>query len=55
MKKYGSQTPTKSVILNFKRSLGDEAIRLYEKTGRSPFPWQANLVKAIFAVNGEGL
>lgn len=55
MKRYGSQTPTKSVILDYKRSLGDEAIKLYKKTGRDPFPWQQKMIDDLFAVNDEGL
>lgn len=55
MKKHGNQTPTKSVILEYKKSLGEEAIALYKKTGREPYPWQEKLVKDLFAVNEEGL
>lgn len=55
MKKYGSQTPTKSVILDYKKSLGNEAVELYKKTGRSPFPWQEKMVNDLFAINDEDL
>lgn len=55
MKKYGSQTPTKSVILDYKKSLGNEAVELYKKTGRSPYPWQEKMVNDLFAMNDEDL
>lgn len=55
MKKYGSQAPTKSVILDYKKSLGNEAVDLYKKTGRSPFPWQEKMVNDLFAMNDDGL
>lgn len=55
MKRYGNQTPTQSVILDYEKSLGDEAIALYEKTGRKPFPWQADLIHHLFARNDEDL
>ncbi len=55
MKKYGSQTPTKSVILDYKKSLGNEAVELYKKTGRSPFLWQEKMVNDLFAINDEKL
>lgn len=55
MKKYGDQTPTKSVILDYKKSLGSEAIKLYKKTDFKPFPWQENLINDIFAINDDGL
>ena len=55
MKKHGSQTPTKSVILDYKKSLGNEAVELYKKTGRSPFPWQEKMVSDLFAINDEDL
>lgn len=55
MKKYGNQTPTKSVILDYKKTLGSEAVELYKKTGRTPYPWQEKLVNDLFAVNEEEL
>ncbi|MDO5015283.1 MAG: terminase large subunit [Clostridia bacterium] len=55
MKKYGNQTPTKSVILEYKKTLGKKAIDLYKKTGRSPYPWQEKLVKDLFALNEDDL
>lgn len=55
MKKYGSQTPTKSVILDYKKTLGNEAVDLYKKTGRSPYPWQEKMIMDLFATNNENL
>lgn len=55
MKKYGNQTPTKSVILDYDKSLGHEAVEIYEKTGRSPYPWQEKMINDLFAMNDEDL
>ena len=49
------QTPNQSVILDYERTLGQEAIDIYKKTGLSPYPWQEKLVKDFFAVNDDGL
>ena len=55
MVRYGCQTPSQSVILDYKKTLGQEAIDIYKKTGLSPYPWQEKLIKDIFAVNDDGL
>ena len=55
MKKYGSQTPTQSVVLDYEKTRGQEALDLYKKTGLKPYPWQVEMVKDIFAVNEDGL
>ncbi len=54
-KRFGRQTPTTSVILDYSKTYGDEAIELYEKSGRKAFPWQVQLEKDIMAVNDDGL
>lgn len=54
-KRIGSQTPSRSLILPYKESLGDEAIALYEKSGRTAFDWQRFIVNAILAKNDDGL
>lgn len=54
-KRIGSQTPTKSKILDYKGSPADEAIELYEKSKRTAYEWQRNLLNAILAVNDEDL
>src|SRR5690625_4110808 len=53
--KIGEQTPTKSLILPYDESFGDEAIELYEKSGRKAFDWQKFIVNAILAKNNQGL
>lgn len=53
--RYGRQTPTSSVVLPYTETLGERAINLYRKTGRTPQPWQEALIYDIRAVNDEGL
>src|SRR5699024_2293638 len=53
--RIGEQTPTRSVILPYKKSLGDEAVEPYEKSGRGAFDWQTFIVNAILAKNDDGL
>ena len=36
----GRQTPTTSVVLPYDSTLGQEAVDLYEKTGRTAMEWQ---------------
>ena len=54
-KRIGKQKPTKSKILPFKKTLSNEAIELYQKSKRTVYEWQKNLLDAILAVNDEGL
>lgn len=56
-KRYGNQLPTQSVILPFtkKKSLANEAISIYEKTGLVCYKWQQELLKPIMAVDKKGL
>lgn len=54
-KRIGSQTPTKSKILDYKGSPADEAIELYQKSKRTAYEWQGNLLNAILATNDEDL
>lgn len=54
-KRIGSQTPSRSLILPYKTSLGDEAVELYEKSGRTAYDWQRFLSNAILAKNDDGL
>lgn len=51
----GSQTPSRSVILPFQASLGDEACEIYAETGREAQEWQRMLLTDIMAVNSENL
>ena len=43
-KKIGNQLPTQSVTLPYKKSLGDEAVKIYSKTGRTAQEWQELLL-----------
>ena len=54
-KRIGSQTPTRSLILPYDDSLGNEAIEIYEKSGREAYDWQRFIVDAILAKNDDGL
>lgn len=53
-KRIGRQTPTKSFVLPYKKSLSDEAVALYSQTGRTAMEWQSLLLKDIMAVNNDG-
>ena len=53
--RYGRQTPTSSVVLPYTETLGERAIDLYERTGRTPQPWQTALIYDIRATDEEGL
>lgn len=54
-KKLGNQNPTQSVILPFDKSLSNEAIEIYERTGLKSYPWQQNLLKSVMAIEEDGL
>lgn len=51
----GNQYPTQSVILPGAKSLYEDAIELYEKTGRKAQEWQKSLLKAVMSQNKDGL
>ena len=51
----GRQTPTQSVVLPYLKTKGQEAIDLYNSTGRTAQPWQELLLADILAYNEEGL
>lgn len=53
--RLGNQRPTQSVTLHYAESLAHEAIELYQKTGRSCYPWQVNLLEYIMGIDTEGL
>lgn len=50
-----SQTPTQAVTLPFKKSKGNDAVKIYNETGRTCQDWQGRLLKNILAVNNDGL
>ena len=51
----GRQTPTQSATLPYTQTHGQEAVDLYNTTGRTAQEWQALLVYDILAQNDEGL
>src|SRR5690554_838771 len=53
--RIGEQTPTKSVILPYDKSMGDQAIEYYERSGREAFGWQKFMINAIMAKNNQDL
>lgn len=55
MSKIGRQTPTISFILPYTKTKGEEAIEIYNKTGRTAREWQELLIYDIMAVDDENL
>lgn len=53
--RFGNQHPTQSVILPYDKSLYQEAIEYYEKTGRKCYEWQRDLLKSVMAIDDDGL
>lgn len=53
--RIGRQTPTLSVVLPYKDTKGDEAIALYNSTGRTAREWQQIQLYDIMAINDDGL
>lgn len=51
----GRQTPTKSVILPYNKTEGEDAIALYNSTGRTAQEWQELMMYDILAIDDEGL
>ena len=51
----GRQTPTRSVVLPYFETKGQEAIDLYNQSGRTAQEWQELLLSDILAVNEDGL
>ena len=51
----GNQSPTVSVILPYTKTLGQEAVDLYDATERTAIQWQINLQYDIMAINDDGL
>ena len=54
-KRTGRQEPTSSRIVPYEKTLGQEAIDLYEKKEKGSYPWQRLQIFDIMAVNDEGL
>ena len=53
--RIGSQFPSQYIILPFKKSLGTDAVKSYEESGRKAQDWQKLLIENIMAVNDDGL
>lgn len=53
--RLGNQHPTQSVILPYDKSLYQEAVDYYQRTGRKCYEWQVNMLKAIMAIDDDGL
>ncbi len=53
--RQGRQTPTRSLILPYTKTRGEEAIDLYARTGRQAQEWQELLLYDILAENDDGL
>lgn len=53
--RIGRQTPTTSVVLPYRKTVGDEAVALYESTGRKCQEWQQRLLYDIMARNPDRL
>ena len=53
--KLGRQTPTKSFVLDYDRSLAQQAIDIYEKSGQTAMEWQKKLLRDMMAVQTDGL
>lgn len=54
-KRIGRQTPTQSVVLPYTKTLGGEAVELYNKSGRTAQQWQELQLYDIMARNDENL
>ncbi len=54
-KRMGRQTPTQAVILPYEKTLGNDAVRLYNSSGRKAYQWQELLLYDMLAVNDDGL
>lgn len=54
-KRIGNQSSTQSVLLPFRESRFQEAVDLYQRSGRTVHDWQSGLLEPILATNDEGL
>lgn len=53
--RLGRQTPTKSLVLPYLETKGQDAIDLYNQSGRTAQEWQELLLADILATNEDGL
>lgn len=54
-KRKGRQIPTQSIVLPYTKTYGNEAVDIYNTTGRTAQEWQELLCYDIMAVNDDGL
>lgn len=54
-KRLGRQTPTTSYVLPYEKTLGQEAIDLYNSTGRTAQQWQELLLFDILSIRDDSL
>lgn len=54
-KRIGRQTPTTAHILPYSKTKGQEAVEIYNRTGRTAREWQEILIFDIMAVDDDGL
>lgn len=50
----GRQSPTRSVVLPYTDTMGERAVRGYNRSGQKALPWQVVQIYDIMAVNEEG-
>ena len=55
MIKIGNQLPTKSYKNLYSKTLYDEAIKIYERTGLKVYDWQKNILKDVMALDEDNL
>lgn len=53
--RIGNQRPTHSITLPYKETLGQEAIDIYNSSGRTAQPWQELIIYDMLAVNKDSL
>lgn len=53
--RHGEQLPTHSVVMPYEKTLGGEAVKLYNKSRRKAMPWQEQQIYDIMAVDDSGL
>lgn len=54
-KRIGKQTPTTSLVLPYTKTKGNEAVEIYNQTGRKAREWQEILIYDIMAVDDSGM
>ena len=54
-KRIGRQLPTRSVVIPYSVTKGAEAVKVYDRKGRSAMEWQIQQIYDIMALNDDGL